>query len=113
MMSGLKHTMLENNEEVQKQVEAIFGFCPCLWQIRVIQAILNGDDVITIAPTGSRKSMTYWMPLSYIKHRIIVVVTPLKLFGGQFVDMLQGNRISAMSITASNTTNELFEVMIY
>jgi len=47
-MSGLKHTMPESDEEVQKQVEAI---------------ILNGDDVITIAPTGSRKSMTYWMPL--------------------------------------------------
>ena len=62
---------------------------------------------------GSGKSMTYWMPLLYIKHRIIVVVTPLKLLGGQFVDMLQGNGISAMSITASNTTNEMFKVTIY
>ena len=39
----------------------------CLWilsvQIWVIWAILNGDDVITIALTGSGKSMTYWIPL--------------------------------------------------
>ena len=112
-MSGLKHTMPESDEEVQKQVEAVFGFRPCLWQIQVVWAILNGDGVITIAPTGSGKSMTYWMPLLYIKHGIIVVVTPLKLLGGQFMDMLQGNGISAVSITASNTTNELFEVMIY
>lgn len=113
MMSGLKHTMPESDEEVQKQVEAVFGFHPCLWQIRVVRVILNGDDVITIAPTGSGKSMTYWMPLLYIKHGIIVVVTPLKLLGGQFVDVLQGNGISAVSITASNATNELFEVTIY
>ena len=83
------------------------------WQIQVVQAILNGEDVITIALMGSGKSMTYWMPLLYIKHGIIVVVTPLKLLGGQFVDMLQGNGISAMSITASNAMNELFEVIIY
>ena len=57
--------------------------------------------------------MTYRMLLLYIKHRIIVVVTPLKLLGSQFVDMLQGNSISAVSITASNAMNELFEVMIY
>jgi superfamily II DNA helicase RecQ len=113
MMSGSKHTMPESDEEVQKQVEAVFGFRLCLWQNRVVRAILNGDDVITIAPTGSVKSMTYCMPLLYIKHGIIVVVTPLKLLGGQFVVMLQGNGISAMSITASNTMNELFEVMIY
>ena len=113
VMSGSKHTMPKSDEEVQKQVEAVFGFRPCLWQIRVVRAILNGDDVITIAPTGSGKSMTYWMPLLYIKHGIIVVVTPLKLLGGQFVDMLQGNGISAVSITASNATNELFEVTIY
>jgi len=31
MMSGSKHTMPESDEEVQKQVEAVFGFCPCLW----------------------------------------------------------------------------------
>ena len=112
-MSGLKHTMPKSDEEVQKQMEAVFGFRLCLWQIRVVWAILNGDDVITIAPMGSKKSMTYWMLLLYIKHGIIVVVTPLKLLGSQFVDMLQGNGISAMSITASNTTNEMFKVTIY
>ena len=104
--------MPDSNEEVQSQVEAVFGFHACLWQIRIVRAILNGDDVITIAPTGSGKSMTYWMPLLYIKHGISVVVTPLKLLGGQFADMLQDNGINAVSMTASNATNELFEVII-
>jgi hypothetical protein len=51
-MPNLSHTMPDSDEEVQDQVEAVFGFHPCLWQIRVVRAILNGDDVITIAPTG-------------------------------------------------------------
>ena len=46
-------------------------------KIHVIHAILAGKDVITIAPTGSRKSLTYWMPLLFIKYGITVVVTPL------------------------------------
>jgi len=62
--------------------------------------------------TGSRKSLTYWIPLLYIKHGITVVVISLKLLRGRFVEMLQDNSISAVSITASNATNELFEVIL-
>jgi superfamily II DNA helicase RecQ len=78
-MPNLSHTMPDNGEEVQDQVEAVFGFRPCLWQICVLRAILNGNDVITIAPMGSGKSMTYWMPVLFIKYGISVIVTPLKL----------------------------------
>jgi hypothetical protein len=65
-MPGLPHTMPESDEEVQEQVHAVFGYRPRLWQIRVVCVILNGDDVITIAPTGSGKSLTYWMPLLFM-----------------------------------------------
>ena len=81
--------MPESDEDVQIQVEQVFGFGPCLWQICVIRAILAGNDVITIAPTGSGKSLTYWMPLLFMKYDITVVVTHLKLLGGQFSKMLQ------------------------
>ena len=88
-------------------------FKPCLWQISVVvRAVLAGEDVITVAPTGSGKSLTYWIPLLYIKHGITIVVSPLKLLGTQFAQMLESNWISAISITAAaNATNELFEVM--
>ena len=39
-----------------------------------------------------------------------MVVSPLKLLGTQFVEMLGDNRISAVSIMVANVTNELFEV---
>lgn len=109
-MPKIPHSMPVLDADVQKQVEEAFGIRPCLWQIKVVRAIMEGDDVITIAPTGLGKSLTYWMPLLFIKHGITVLVTPLKLLGGQFVEMLQDNMISAVSITAANATNELFEV---
>ena len=76
-MAGLPHTMPESDKEVQRQVEEVFGFKPCLWQIRVVCAVLAGEDVITVAPTGSGKSLTYWILLLYTKHGITVVVSPL------------------------------------
>src|SRR5882762_10775544 len=76
----------------------------------VVRAILTGDDVITIAKTGSGKSMTYWMPVLFIKYGISIIVTPLKLLGSQFSQMLEENHINAISIMAANATNELFEV---
>jgi superfamily II DNA helicase RecQ len=96
-------------------VEQVFGFCSCLCQIHVVHdfhAILTGKDVVTIAPTGYEKSLTYWMPLLFIKYGITVVVTPLKLLGGQFSKMLQDNCVSAVSITVANATNELFEASL-
>ena len=104
------HTMPDSDEEVQDQIEAVFGFRPCLWQIHVVHAILDGDDVITNAPMGSGKSTTYWMPVLFIKYGISVIVTPLKLLGAQFSEMLEGVGISAVSITADNATNELFNI---
>jgi superfamily II DNA/RNA helicase len=106
----LKHTMPKSDEEVQRQVEEKLGVCPCLWQILVVCKILEQDDVITIAATGSGKCLTYWMPLLFVKHGIVVLVTPLKLLGQQFVDILAKNNISAVSITATHATNEQFKV---
>ena len=90
-MAGLLHTMPKSDEEVQRQVEEVFGFKPCLWQICVVRTVLAGEDVITVAPTGSGKSLTYWIPLLYINHGITVVVNPLKLLGTQFAQMLENN----------------------
>ena len=73
-MPGRSHTMPEDKEEVWNQVEAAFGVRPCLWQIHVVCAVLAGDNVITIAPTGLGKSLTYWMPLLYILLKVITMM---------------------------------------
>ena len=109
-MPVLLHHLPETDWEVQEKVKEVFGFAPCLWQICVIHTVLNGDNVITIARTGSGKSITYWILVLFIKYGICVIVTPLKLTGSQFAGMLQDNGITVISITAANATNELFEV---
>jgi superfamily II DNA/RNA helicase len=62
--------MPESDLEDRERVKEVFSFTPCLWQIRVVRAILTGDDVITITKTGSGKYMTYWMPVLFIKYGI-------------------------------------------
>jgi hypothetical protein len=52
------------------------------------------------------------MPILYVKHGIVVIVTPLKLLGKQFVEVLTENTTSAVPMTAANMTNELFEVIL-
>ena len=65
-------------EEICQKTFEAFGFYPCLWQIRVVEAILKHDrDVINIAATGSGKTLTFWMPLLFHKGGIQMVMTPL------------------------------------
>lgn len=96
--------------EVQDLVEAHLGVHPCLWQIKVARKVLEQDNIITVATTVSGKSLTYWIPLLFVKHGIVIVVTPLKLLGRQFAEGSVENSIRAVLMTAANTTNELFDV---
>ena len=54
------------------------GTRPCIWQIKVVCKVLEGNDVITITATGSGKTFTYWTVLLFVKHSIVLLVTPLK-----------------------------------
>jgi len=71
--------MPENDEQVQREVEERTGTQPCIWQIRVVHKVLEGNNVITIAATGSGKIFTYWMVLLYVKHSIVLLITPLEV----------------------------------
>ena len=93
--------MPDDNAQVQREVEERMGIQPCIWQIEVVRKVLEGVDVITIAATGSGKSLCYWMALLYVKYGIVFLVTPLKLLGQQFVETLERNDLRAVSMVAS------------
>jgi superfamily II DNA or RNA helicase len=95
--SRIKYSCHET-EKVQREVEDRTGIRPCIWQIKVVRKVLKGVDVITIAATGSGKSLCYWMVLLYVRYSIIFLVTPLKLLGKQFVETLERNELRAVSI---------------
>ena len=73
--------------------------------------VLDSKDVITIAATGLGKSFPYWIPLLYIKYGIFILVTPLKLLGKQFVDILEKIQLCVVQEEA-NDTLQCIEVFI-
>lgn len=52
--------------EIRSKTFEYFNKTPCVWQVRICEAVLHGDrDVISIAGTGMGKTMTFWMPLLF------------------------------------------------
>jgi hypothetical protein len=53
-MLALQKPNLPSFAEIRKRTQEVLGYRPCLWQIRVVEAILRHDkDIIAIAATGS------------------------------------------------------------
>lgn len=91
------------------EVKAHFGFEPCLFQIEDAPAQLRGDDCITIAATGSGKTLTFWIPLLFVQG-IIILITALNILGDQNVAELTSLGINAVNVTAENASDALFKV---
>ena len=59
--------------EVISRTEEYFGITPHLFQVEDTLAQLKRQDVITISPTGSGKTLTFWMPLLFNNNEIKIV----------------------------------------
>ena len=62
-------------EEMRTRIQDAFGVRPCDFQIQDTIAQLQRKDVVTISPTGSGKSLTFWTPLLFMKKGIIIIIT--------------------------------------
>ena len=97
--------------EIRSRTLETFGKRPCLWQARICQAVLNGDqDIISIAGTGMGKTLTFWMPLLFRPLGILLVVTPLNILGKQNVATLEKAGIDGIFISAGTAMDENFRV---
>ncbi|KAJ3911345.1 P-loop containing nucleoside triphosphate hydrolase protein [Lentinula edodes] len=101
--------MPESDEDAREAVEKVFGVRPCLWQLKAARMILGGQDTLTIAPTGSGKTLSYWLELVFVPEGTIVVVTPLKDLGSQFENELKQKGFCALNVTGNITTNNLYK----
>jgi len=78
-------------------------------QEEVIDAILNGQDVLMILPTGGGKSLCYQLP-SLLMDGVTIVVSPLLALMHDQVVALQENGISSAMLSSMQTSQETKEI---
>ncbi|KAF9565288.1 P-loop containing nucleoside triphosphate hydrolase protein [Agrocybe pediades] len=96
-------------DEVRTCTEKAFGVSPRLFQIEDTISQLEQNDTITISPTGSGKTMTFWMPLLFNGGGIKIVVTSLNILGDQNVNQLARLGIKGINLTGANSTDQVFK----
>jgi superfamily II DNA helicase RecQ len=105
---------LPSAAEIRSRTQEVFGKTPCLFQIELCLAQLRGhyvqQDIISIAPTGSGKTLCFLMPLLFNSDKIIIIVTALNLLGDQFCRQAREAGVNAVSVTSANNTQETFRV---
>ena len=89
--------------EVLRDVFHLESFRP--GQAEVVDAQMQGRDVLAVAPTGSGKSVSYWVP-AILGDGLTVVVSPLIALMKDQVDRLVAHGVRAAFINSTLSSNE-------
>ncbi|KIK72934.1 hypothetical protein PAXRUDRAFT_21420 [Paxillus rubicundulus Ve08.2h10] len=104
--------MLPSISDIRKCAEEILGVRPCLWQLKVVEALLKRDqDMLCIAGTGMGKTLTFWMPLLFRPDGIQIIVTPLNMLGKQNATSLAKAGIRAIAVNSETATPLTFQLL--
>jgi ATP-dependent DNA helicase RecQ len=90
-------------EQVLREVFGLSAFRP--GQAEVVEAMLAGRDVLSVAPTGSGKSISYWVP-ALVDGGLTMVVSPLIALMKDQVDRLVERGVAATFINSSVERSE-------
>lgn len=93
-----------NETEVLKQYWGFNSFRPL--QQDIIQAVLEGKDVMALLPTGGGKSLCFQVP-ALVKEGICIVVSPLIALMKDQVENLKAKGINAVAIYAGMGKREI------
>jgi len=74
-------------------------------QAEVVEAQMQGRDVLAVAPTGSGKSLSYWVP-AILGDGLTVVVSPLIALMKDQVDRLVAHGVRAAFINSTLNSSE-------
>jgi len=102
---------IETKESLEEQLKSIFGFNgfrPS--QKDIISAVLAGQDVLAILPTGAGKSLTYQFP-AMIMPGISIIVSPLISLMQDQVVSLNKNGLPAAFLNSSLPMSEMSQLM--
>jgi len=93
-------------EQAEKILAERFGFHVFRpGQAEIVAAVLAGQDVLTIMPTGGGKSLCYQLP-ALIRDGLTLVVSPLIALMRNQVAQLQGLGIAAGALNSANSPEE-------
>ena len=88
----------------------VFGFASLKpGQSEVVAAVLDGEDVLAVMPTGAGKSLCYQLP-AVVGHKLTVVVSPLIALMRDQVGALQAKGVAAGGLHSGNTGAEAADV---
>jgi ATP-dependent DNA helicase RecQ len=90
-------------QQVLRDVFHLEAFRP--GQAEVVDAQMNGRDVLAVAPTGSGKSISYWVP-AILGDGLTVVVSPLIALMKDQVDRLASHGVRAAFINSTLDSTE-------
>src|SRR5207245_9758494 len=85
-------------ERVLRETFGLAGFRP--GQGEVVAAMLDRHDVLSVAPTGSGKSISYWVP-AVVDGGLTMVVSPLIALMKDQVDRLTEHGVAATFINSA------------
>jgi ATP-dependent DNA helicase RecQ len=94
--------------EVLRDVFRLESFRP--GQAEVVDAQMQGRDVLAVAPTGSGKSLSYWVP-AILGDGLTIVVSPLIALMKDQVDRLVSHGVRAAFINSTLNSTEQRERM--
>ena len=88
----------------------VFGFATLKpGQAEVVAAVLAGEDVLAVMPTGAGKSLCYQLP-AVVGHKLTVVVSPLIALMRDQVGALLARGVAAGGLHSGNTFAEAADV---
>src|SRR5260221_8311591 len=90
--------MIHRAERTLRDVFGLDAFRP--GQSDVVAAMLAGRDVLSVAPTGSGKSISYWVP-AVVDGGLTLVVSPLIALMKDQVDRLTDRGVAATFVNSS------------
>src|SRR6476660_1801950 len=94
---------LANAHDLLHSIFGFGGFRP--GQEEIVQAVLDGENVLAVMPTGSGKSLCYQLP-ALVRPGLTLVVSPLIALMRDQVRALGAAGVAAGSLNSSNEPAE-------
>lgn len=104
-------SVLKNINVLTQKLQEFFNFKDFRpGQEEIVQAIISGQDVIALMPTGGGKSLCYQLP-ALAEQKMTIVISPLIALMKDQVDNLQARGLSAVLINSSLSITEVGQAL--